>query len=48
MTSVRSDEDHLRNLWDHAVAGSPVMQTITNPTPVFTIMQVVPPGSATP
>jgi uncharacterized OsmC-like protein len=37
-----ADEDRLRNLWDRAVAGSPVLQTITNPTPVFTIMQVVP------
>jgi uncharacterized OsmC-like protein len=37
-----ADENRLRDLWDRAVAGSPVMQTITNPTPVFTIMEVVP------
>jgi uncharacterized OsmC-like protein len=43
-----ADEDQLRNLWDRAVAGSPVMQTITNPTPVFTVMQVVPSQAADP
>lgn len=41
-----ADEDQLRNLWDRAVAGSPVMHTITNPTPVFTVMQVLRPESA--
>jgi uncharacterized OsmC-like protein len=37
-----ADDDRLRDLWDRAVAGSPVLQTITNPTPVFTVMQVLP------
>jgi uncharacterized OsmC-like protein len=34
-----ADEDTLRDIWDQALAGSPVAQTIIRPTPVISVME---------
>ncbi|WP_327436574.1 MULTISPECIES: hypothetical protein [unclassified Streptomyces] len=31
----------LRDLWERALAGSPVAQTISRPTPVVAVLEVV-------
>ncbi|UWP79872.1 OsmC family protein [Dactylosporangium fulvum] len=38
--SGEADDDTLRDIWDRALAGSPVAQTINRETPVITIVEL--------